>query len=192
MARGECREFTYGGCVGNHNNFPTEEGKISHQFFLKVFLYSGLCLECRSYCARHIKPYSGGLEKPDLNRHQIPNPHAGGNHGHHTTAMPPLATWTTSHRVHPIPKAYSPPLVPLAKPTSPLPDLCRQQKDGGNCFGEALHFYYDWDKGKCAPFSYTGCGGNTNRFQSEETCERACGLYRDQGLCLFSIFREKL
>lgn len=31
---------------------------------------------------------------------------------------------------------------------------------------------------------YTGCGGNTNRFASEEACERACGIYRDQSIFL--------
>lgn len=178
VARGECREFTYGGCVGNHNNFATAEGMPDNFASIRPYLIFSFVSDCRSYCARHSKPYSGGLEKPDLGRpHHNPGPHHFNTH--QTTAAPRFLT-TLAHRPKPT-KVYSPPLIPSSKPSSNLPELCQQQKDPGNCFGDQLQFYYDWDKGKCIAFSYTGCGGNTNRFQSEETCERACGAYRDQG-----------
>lgn len=42
-------------------------------------------------------------------------------------------------------------------------------------------WYYDAYSGRCQAFVYTGCGGNANRFISEEQCERQCGLYRGRG-----------
>ncbi|CDW53015.1 protein mig c; protein mig b; protein mig a [Trichuris trichiura] len=79
-------------------------------------------------------------------------------------------------------KAYvMPRLYPL--PTSVLPDLCRQAKEVGHCYGNILNWYFDSERMQCTSFMYTGCGGNSNRFSSEEACERACGAYRDQDVC---------
>ncbi|KAH8262182.1 hypothetical protein KR038_008098 [Drosophila bunnanda] len=33
---------------------------------------------------------------------------------------------------------------------------------------------YDSDNGECIKFIYGGCGGNDNRFNSKENCEREC------------------
>ncbi|XP_003380506.1 putative papilin [Trichinella spiralis] len=68
-------------------------------------------------------------------------------------------------------------------PTSALPDLCLQSKDIGTCYGSLLNWYFDSERMQCTSFMYTGCGGNSNRFTSEEACERACGAYRDQDVC---------
>lgn len=61
--------------------------------------------------------------------------------------------------------------------------MCYQPVDSGNCSESNVAFYYDMEKRTCTSFNYTGCGGNENRFNSEEQCERHCGSFRGQGEC---------
>ena len=35
-------------------------------------------------------------------------------------------------------------------------------------------YFYNKDNGKCEYFGYGGCGGNSNRFNSEEECRARC------------------
>lgn len=59
--------------------------------------------------------------------------------------------------------------------------MCYQPLDPGNCTERHIAFFYDLEKRVCTSFEYTGCGGNENRFNSEEQCERQCGMFRGQG-----------
>ena len=59
--------------------------------------------------------------------------------------------------------------------------MCYQPADSGNCTENSVAFFFDKDSRRCSPFTYTGCGGNDNRFNSEEQCERMCGSFRGQG-----------
>lgn len=67
--------------------------------------------------------------------------------------------------------------------------MCYQSVDPGNCSESNIAFYYDIDKRVCSSFVYTGCGGNDNRFNSAEQCERQCGMFRGQGE-IFLIIRS--
>ncbi|XP_076032052.1 proteoglycan-like sulfated glycoprotein papilin isoform X2 [Oratosquilla oratoria] len=64
-----------------------------------------------------------------------------------------------------------------------LPEACLLSVDEGLCRAALPHWYYDANTGRCIGFSYGGCGGNANRFQSVELCERQCGAFRDQDVC---------
>ncbi|VDM01509.1 unnamed protein product [Schistocephalus solidus] len=44
----------------------------------------------------------------------------------------------------------------------------------GRCRGFFPSFAYVPEMGRCIKFVYGGCGGNHNRFQSLDQCERAC------------------
>lgn len=35
----------------------------------------------------------------------------------------------------------------------------------------------------CTAFSYSGCGGNGNRFETRDQCERQCGEFKGVGKC---------
>uniref|UniRef100_A0A0C9S3A3 Putative bpti/kunitz family of serine protease inhibitor n=1 Tax=Amblyomma americanum TaxID=6943 RepID=A0A0C9S3A3_AMBAM len=47
----------------------------------------------------------------------------------------------------------------------------------GPCRGAFPAFYFDSRSGRCLPFTYGGCGGNANRFNSVGQCRRVCGRY---------------
>uniref|UniRef100_A0A3P9I2E6 BPTI/Kunitz inhibitor domain-containing protein n=1 Tax=Oryzias latipes TaxID=8090 RepID=A0A3P9I2E6_ORYLA len=51
---------------------------------------------------------------------------------------------------------------------------CRQPLDQGSCQTYAMMWFFDSNETKCAPFWYGGCGGNQNRFSTEEECQSVC------------------
>ncbi|KAI4897608.1 hypothetical protein NFI96_009506, partial [Prochilodus magdalenae] len=71
----------------------------------------------------------------------------------------------------------SPPqqILPLpAKPDSFIPGAgCRQQLDPGPCRNYEIKWYYDPEANACAQFWYGGCNGNSNRFETHDSCRKA-------------------
>lgn len=55
----------------------------------------------------------------------------------------------------------------------------------GPCTENTPAWYYDPKDGTCAAFSYGGCEGNANRYESEEQCLRQCGSFKNQDVCSF-------
>ncbi|KAK7067429.1 hypothetical protein SK128_019083, partial [Halocaridina rubra] len=53
-------------------------------------------------------------------------------------------------------------------------DLCTLPKASGLCDETLPRWYYDFSEGRCMPFYYTGCDGNTNKFISRGECEATC------------------
>lgn len=45
---------------------------------------------------------------------------------------------------------------------------------GSYCFFEYSEWYYDETSNQCKAFTYSGCGGNLNRFHDKVTCESVC------------------
>lgn len=60
--------------------------------------------------------------------------------------------------------------------------ICYAPVDVGNCNDSLPSYFFDAATQKCSAFVYTGCGGNANRYNSEEQCERQCGRFRGQGI----------
>lgn len=104
-----CRQFYYGGCGGNGNNFETQE-------------------QCEQRCSRK----------------RAPEP-----------AKTPQEQFTT--------------------------DMCFLPSEPGNCRENQLRYFYDRADGVCKRFTYTGCNGNRNNFESVEQCLQYCG--NAQELC---------
>lgn len=51
---------------------------------------------------------------------------------------------------------------------------CYEEMDVGNCDKQIQRWYYNNRTGTCQPFTYTGCGGNGNNFNSTMYCHHAC------------------
>ncbi|KAF5402424.1 hypothetical protein PHET_04464, partial [Paragonimus heterotremus] len=76
-----------------------------------------------------------------------------------------------------------------AKTESPL-DFCMLKPDPGECNSKKQMWYFNpelavaetsvskWEKGGCQLFTYSGCGGNNNRFADRDTCETTCSVVR--------------
>jgi len=50
----------------------------------------------------------------------------------------------------------------------------------GPCRGNFIRWYYDTDTRRCRMFTYGGCRGNANRFDSAQQCRRICGQNRQR------------
>lgn len=99
---GQCKKFSYSGCVGNSNNFLTLQ-------------------ECRESCDNTTKP-------SDMSR--------------------------------------------SAKVIQA--DVCTLPSETGPCRAMHERWFFDHKSGNCATFIWGGCGGNDNKFMSEDDCIQKC------------------
>uniref|UniRef100_A0A4Q8K0Q2 Kappa-Liphistoxin-Lsp1a_1 n=1 Tax=Liphistius sp. SGP-2016 TaxID=1905180 RepID=A0A4Q8K0Q2_9ARAC len=51
-------------------------------------------------------------------------------------------------------------------------DICRLPSDSGRCKASFQRWYFNGRK--CVTFLYGGCGGNHNRFKTQEACMKRC------------------
>lgn len=61
---------------------------------------------------------------------------------------------------------------------NPIPVECYSPPDSGSCVKDMIRIYYNHETRQCSTFSYTGCGGNANRFLSVKNCYRICHPYK--------------
>ncbi|XP_053774825.1 tissue factor pathway inhibitor isoform X10 [Desmodus rotundus] len=79
----------------------------------------------------------------------------------------------TSTQPVPVPETAKPPKHKI-KIVYRVPYWCRTPADRGLCNANVTRFYYNLHARKCLQFSYSGCGGNENNFNSRKSCLRAC------------------
>ncbi|XP_075127409.1 collagen alpha-4(VI) chain-like [Leptodactylus fuscus] len=53
-------------------------------------------------------------------------------------------------------------------------DICTSKQEEGDCRDYTLKWWYNSDLNECVQFWYGGCGGNKNRFETQEQCEVTC------------------
>ena len=53
-------------------------------------------------------------------------------------------------------------------------DLCSLPVVVGHCRAAFPRWFYNSTSQRCESFTYGGCGGNANRFETRELCESAC------------------
>ncbi|KAG5201919.1 hypothetical protein MJG53_012052 [Ovis ammon polii x Ovis aries] len=54
------------------------------------------------------------------------------------------------------------------------PDLCQLPQARGPCKAALLRYFYNSTSNACEPFTYGGCQGNDNNFETTEMCFRIC------------------
>uniref|UniRef100_UPI0037E74C95 collagen alpha-6(VI) chain isoform X2 n=1 Tax=Semicossyphus pulcher TaxID=241346 RepID=UPI0037E74C95 len=53
-------------------------------------------------------------------------------------------------------------------------DACFLSQDQGGCQNYTMVWFFDTEQNECSRFWYGGCGGNENRFKTQEECENLC------------------
>lgn len=53
-------------------------------------------------------------------------------------------------------------------------DSCFLSQDQGGCQNYTMMWFFDTEQNECSRFWYGGCGGNGNRFKTQEDCEDLC------------------
>uniref|UniRef100_A0A669BLI7 Collagen alpha-1(XXVIII) chain n=1 Tax=Oreochromis niloticus TaxID=8128 RepID=A0A669BLI7_ORENI len=76
-------------------------------------------------------------------------------------------------------------LQPVVIPTPRLDPRCDLSLDQGTCRDYIIRWYYDKQANACAQFWYGGCGGNGNRYETEDECKKTCVLFRTGKICRF-------
>ncbi|XP_056283164.1 collagen, type XXVIII, alpha 2a [Pseudoliparis swirei] len=69
----------------------------------------------------------------------------------------------------------------LSEESRVLDPRCDHILDQGTCRDYNIYWYYDKQANACAQFWYGGCGGNDNRYQTEDECKKTCVLFRTAG-----------
>ncbi|XP_059364620.1 collagen alpha-6(VI) chain-like [Carassius carassius] len=65
-------------------------------------------------------------------------------------------------------------IVQAKEETALLHDACLMKQDVGPCSDYVLRWHYDIQQNECTHFWFGGCGGNKNRFNTQEECEALC------------------
>ncbi|KFD63705.1 hypothetical protein M514_06583, partial [Trichuris suis] len=167
----KCEPFIYSGCGGNPNNFDSMLG------------CQETCLELDADICKH--PPNVGTCTGRIQRWYFDRPArkckvllysgCGGNGNNFDSqasceryCLPELSSDVNSQpvKVSMVPHKVLPTVLPLNR--------CFHPKNVGSCTGQYHRWYYDELEEMCKPFTYTGCGGNGNNFESREVCMNTC------------------
>ncbi|XP_045125730.1 papilin-like isoform X4 [Portunus trituberculatus] len=166
---GVCRQFMYGGCEGNENRFESRDE------------CENKCGNAQDVCTlpRVVGPCSGSFKQYyyDSSTNQCFDFDYGGCEGNANRFD------NIQHCEQRCQTITTPDDTIIEAAESEMPEICRLPVEIGHCRAALPNWYYDVNTKSCIAFSYGGCAGNANRFQSVELCERQCGKYRNQDIC---------
>ncbi|XP_012684978.1 tissue factor pathway inhibitor 2 [Clupea harengus] len=147
-----CEQFSYGGCLGNSNNFksyaecqktcwripkipqicrfPKEVGRC--RALMKKYFFNMTSMQCEIF-------YYGGC---DGNENRFEDMES---------------------------------CLEYCKPRKTVPLLCLDPLDKGRCSASIPRYYFNTVTKMCEEFEYSGCGGSNNNFVSRQSCIDVCG-----------------
>lgn len=147
----DCRHFFYGGCFGNANNFRSIN-------------------DCRARC--HSTDQKGQttaspkVEIPEVQNHAVRRLQP--------VVENPVTAQTTM-------EGHAEALVHISNRTkekyakeSVLSEACLDGLDIGSCDGDERRYFYNSTSRRCQSFTFSGCGGNRNNFQTRRQCIKTC------------------
>lgn len=181
---GTCTEFIYGGCQGNRNNFLTATDCLNRCQTEKTLPEGKTTLRCQGAFTRRYNCNA-------MQENNIKNIPYWGWFLASTFGM--LALWCCSI----IMKASVLHLLNVATVgililVIVFLDICLLRYDPGLCGDNIQVYYYDSQMGKCVQATWTGCGGNSNRFSTEADCMMKCSaksVSRGSQSVVFKSFR---
>nr|CAH7757588.1 unnamed protein product [Callosobruchus chinensis] len=69
---------------------------------------------------------------------------------------------------------------------------CTLPKDVGECKSNVDRWYFDILKGNCEIFTYSGCEGNDNNFNTLEQCQTLCAKYQREFMLNSTMWKKHL
>ncbi|XP_073674045.1 kunitz-type protease inhibitor 2 [Garra rufa] len=196
-----CKQFIYGGCGGNNNNFdsqkeceasckgvtgavPADSHFVAQRSRMSV-PENNIDVEplpemtSEEYEAKCMAPALTGRCRASIRRYNYNNGvckpfiygGCGGNENSYETEESCMAACTVN-------VIYSNKEEPVV-PTSPssmhsFEESCAGPSDSGPCRAAFPMFYFEPSTQSCKRFLYGGCQGNLNRYGSEEECMATC------------------
>ncbi|XP_073996015.1 proteoglycan-like sulfated glycoprotein papilin isoform X1 [Rhodnius prolixus] len=157
-----CEPFVYGGCLGNNNRFNNRA-------------------ECEELCITqdHLDPCEQSLE---------PGPCDGSYprwyyNKQAETCLPFNygGCQGTKNRFH----TEAACRIRCMKPGT-AKEECSLPRAEGNCDKKLAKWYFSEQQNKCLPFYYTGCGGNSNKYDTREECLAQCPVKIEQDTCFLA------
>ncbi|KAL3195688.1 hypothetical protein MRX96_001810 [Rhipicephalus microplus] len=187
-----CQRFTYGGCEGNANNYETaEQCKASckpfqSQFAVRlkfvsklgctVFLqpeteYEGKCLARpeRGPCLAYMPLW--GYDAKQGQCVEFIYGGCDGNDNKYTTEEECLSSCKKS-----TPASLNVNAGRKLEESQPHvnPFACYMPPDHGPCRASIPRYYFDNETQTCQEFTYGGCQGNANNYETAEQCKASC------------------
>uniref|UniRef100_A0A8C6XC87 BPTI/Kunitz inhibitor domain-containing protein n=1 Tax=Naja naja TaxID=35670 RepID=A0A8C6XC87_NAJNA len=172
-----CEEFIYGGCGGNKNNFETldqcRRDKLSYFVLSLSYVSPEICTlppkvgKCKAWFLRfYFNAATGNCEGFIYGGCE-------GNKNNFETLGQCRATCQRSGKEEILIFASFPtPIFLLETPWN-----CKLRARKGKCKGKIPRYYYDAFNKRCRLFTYSGCGGNANNFQTFDQCNKACDAF---------------
>ncbi|CRL05351.1 CLUMA_CG018238, isoform A [Clunio marinus] len=165
-----CRPFNYSGCGGNPNNFPTEEDCVKTCGFCSLSYEVGKCQ------ATFTRWYYNAKDKKC---HTFTYGGCGGNSNNFQNeadcmkiCAPKKFKMNFKFLVLVFAALFV--RVKLEKKGRVVPKFCKLASEMGPCEAAFTRWYFDVKTKKCQTFTWGGCGGNPNNFQSEVECLTTC------------------
>ncbi|ELW49121.1 Tissue factor pathway inhibitor 2 [Tupaia chinensis] len=145
-----CRQFMYGGCEGNANNFETRAA--CDEACWRIEKVPKICrLEVsKDQCEGPREEYFFNLSSMTCEKFMS------GGCRHDENRFPDEAT-----------------CMGFCAPKK-SPSFCYSPKDEGLCSANVTRYYFNPRYKACEAFTYTGCGGNDNNFVTMKDCRRVC------------------
>ncbi|XP_065332270.1 papilin isoform X3 [Cloeon dipterum] len=161
---GFCKEFNYGGCEGNQNRYRSKQ-------------------ECEQKCGNVQDPCSLPRVSRACEHSVIQYYYSSHTDSCHATSRGEciLNTNRFNSKENCEAKCRRGPAPPTQPPEPPKPkeDECRVLPEPGDCSEQHEKWFFDVRRNDCLRFIYSGCGGNTNRFQTREECLGTCAQDRE-------------